>query len=30
MPDSYRHRLRVEGLTLAAAGLAGAAIVLGD
>jgi hypothetical protein len=28
MADTYRHRLRVEGLTLAAAGLAGSAMLL--
>jgi hypothetical protein len=28
MPDNYRRRLRVEGLTLAAAGLAGSAVLL--
>jgi hypothetical protein len=28
MPDTYRHRLRIEGLTLAAAGLAGSAVLL--
>ena len=28
MADTYRHRLRVEGLTLAAAGLAGSALLL--
>ena len=28
MPDTYRHRLRIEGLTLAAAGLAGSALLL--
>ena len=28
MPETYRHRLRVEGLTLATAGLAGSALLL--
>jgi hypothetical protein len=28
MPETYRHRLRVEGLTLAATGLAGSALLL--